>query len=116
MEFRFSKTLYPKSVLLNSAYNFTDRAYIHLDESGENYIVHITSKDNSQIEYREFENEMLAQAIRHEIYQQTKELRQLTVARAMASTLVEETPVLESEEEHFDLDDVMKDWFEREDT
>ncbi len=113
MIFKFSKELYPKSVLIKSAYNFTDRAYIHLDQNENYYLVEITYKDNASFDFQEFENEMLAQAARYEVYKQTKTIRQLTIARALASTVVEEEYQNDEETEDFDVTEILKDWFEK---
>lgn len=115
MELKFLSKLYPKSVLLKSAYNFTDRAYVHLDERDGYYIVTLEPKLDCRIESGEFKNEMLAQSVKHEIYMQTKDIRRLTLARAFASTVVEaETCENEEPSEDFDMDDVLRDWFENE--
>ncbi len=113
---KFDKNLYPKSVLIKSAYSFTDRAYLHLDEDEKYYTVNIEPKDCSQINIKEFENEMLCQAARYEVYLQTKELRKLTVARALASTVVDESEekVEEKLNEKYDMNLILKDWFENE--
>ena len=113
MEFKFSKALYPKIALLKSAYSFTDRAYIHLDADKENYIVRIEYKDDNQFDYHGFENEMLSQTVRDEVYRQTKELRRLTLARALASTIIEETADQEIIEENVDIDNVLQNWFDK---
>lgn len=111
---KFSKALYPKSVLLKASYSFTDRAYLHLDQDSDDYIVTITFKNDAKaFSVREFENEMLAQAVRYEVYKQTKEIRELIVARAMASTIIHEAPPpLEPVEEDVDVSAILKDWFE----
>ena len=113
MEFKFSKELYPKTVLIKSAYSFTDKAYIHLDADDKNYIVKIIYKDGQIFDYKEFENEMLAQSARYEVYRQTKDLRRLTVARALASTVIEDTtPTDVDDYEDINIDEVLKNWFD----
>lgn len=113
----FAKDVYPKIALFKSAYAFTDRAYLHLDVKDGYYIVEITPKSgHDDITEKEFINEMLCQCVRHEIYEQTKTIRELLVARAMASTLIAqpdtasyheaETAPLESESQ------ILKDWFD----
>ena len=62
MKLKFNKNFYPKTVLIKSAYNFTDKAYIHLDEIGDYYIVNIDFKDGNAFTYLDFENEMLKAA------------------------------------------------------
>ncbi len=117
MRFHFSKKLYPKIALLKSAYAFTDRAYLHLDQTDEEYTVDIVLKEGVYFDYHEFENEMLDQAVRYEIYLQTKEIRQLTVARALASTVIEESSNQDNvpEEAGLEMESILQDWFERND-
>lgn len=112
MELKFNKGLYPKTVLIKSAYSFTNRAYLHLDADGEYYTVSIIPKDGNEFDASDFVNEMLCQAARYEIYKQTKELRKLTVARALASTVIVDSVDESPEEEDIDMDSVLKDWFE----
>ena len=113
---KFSKELYPKIVLLKAAYNFTDRAYIHLDADDIYYYVELTEKDGETVSEQDFENEMLAQSVRHEIYLQTKTIRELLLARAMATTVITDRELTEeqepeAEEDNFLESDILKDWF-----
>jgi His-Xaa-Ser system protein HxsD len=62
-------SLYPRDVLYAAAYVFIDRAYILLDLVGERFVVHVRGKqplDESNLRAMagEFENELLAQALR----------------------------------------------------
>ena len=64
----------------------------------------------------EFENEILAQSARHEIYLQTKNIRELMLARAVATSVVapkneDESSTSESNHE-FSEDEILKDWFD----
>ena len=111
---KFRKTLYSKNALLKAAYNYTDRAFVHLDADDEYYYVSIRPKESAvTISEDEFCNEMLAQSVRHEVYLQTKNIRELLMARAMASSLVmEHTSEDDSaEEDLFTEDEILKDWF-----
>lgn len=61
--------LYPREVLYAAAYVFLDRAYVLLDRSGKRYLVHLRGKqafDEAELRAMagEFENELLAQALR----------------------------------------------------
>lgn len=113
MTFRFAKNLYSKVALLKAAYSFTDKYYLHLDEDGEEYMVEIIpKKKGDDISAGEFENEMLAQAVRYEVYTQTKDIRKLLVARAMASTVVGDEEIEENNEDAGDIGAILKDWFE----
>ena len=112
----FRKELYPKIVLLKAAYQFTDRAYLHLDADEEYYHVTIWPKDgNDAIAPSDFDNEMLAQSWRHEIYQQTRNIRELILSRAIGTAvmtdreMVDEDPDLPTDD--FTEDEILKDWF-----
>lgn len=111
----FSKEMYPKIALIKSAYTFTDRAYIHLDANEQYYIVNITPKQGcALVTEDEFKNEMLCQCVRHEVYRQTKTVRELLIARAMASTVIEQF-VSDDEIQQKPVEDenqILKDWFE----
>lgn len=116
----FSKEIYPKIALIKSAYTFTDRAYIHLDADDRYYLVSITTKDGyDEITENDFVNEMLCQCVRHEVYQQTKTVRELLTARAMASTVIEQ-PVTQADDIpptlNADEQQILTDWFESHDS
>ena len=111
---KFNRELYSKVALIKAAYNFTDSAYIHLDADNEYYYVSIEPKDPSvSISESDFVNEMLSQAVRHEIYIQTKTIRELMLARAMAPSVVtkDDNLPLDGSNEVFSEDEILKDWF-----
>ncbi len=61
--------LYPRGVLYAAAYVFLDRAYVLLDRDGTRFLVHLRGKqalDEATLRAMagEFENELLAQALR----------------------------------------------------
>ena len=114
-QLKFNRELYSKVALIKAAYNFTDSAYIHLDADNEYYYVSIEPKDPAIIiSESDFVNEMLSQAVRHEIYIQTKAIRELMLARAMATSVVTKDDNLHSDgsNEVFSEDEILKDWFE----
>lgn len=113
-EFKFNRELYSKIALLKAAYNFTDIAYVHLDVDKKYYYVTVETKDKEKdINEIDFENEMLTQSIRHEVYLQTKNIRELMLARAMATSVVtsEEFENNVPLEDEFTEDEILKDWF-----
>ena len=118
-KYRFAKELYPKIALMKAAYNFTDRTYVHLDADELYYYVDLESKDNAEtVNEKQFVNEMLAQSVRHMVYQQTKNIRELMLARAMATTVITDTESIdESESTYLDYseNEMLKDWFENND-
>ncbi len=115
---RFKQTLYPKEALLKAAYHFLDRFYVHVDCEGEEYLVTLTKKRDEQenISLYEFENELLAQTVRHQIYRQTHTIREILMARAMSSTLTGDSSEYKNAEipDRVDeLESIVKDWFEK---
>lgn len=115
MTFEYNKDIYSKTALIKAAYHFTDKAYLHLDSDGEKYIVCIEPKPNISIDEKDFENEILAQVARLEIYRQTKNIREISFARALASSVVELAQDNETLKETIDTEaaSILKDWFER---
>ena len=115
MRFIFKKELYSKTALLKASYFFTDRAYIHLDCTSDEYIVDLEMKNGvSDVSEKEFINEMLCQNLRHEIYKQTKEVRKMLVARSISSSMVQmqpQKPLLDVG----NVNEILKDWFESDD-
>lgn len=115
MRYKFNKTLYPKTALLKAAYNYTDKAFIHLDADDDFYYVDLEMKaDGNEIGEKDFLNEMLAQSVRHEVYLQTKNIRELMLARAMATTIVADTDIPSEDsaaEDEFSENEILKDWF-----
>ena len=121
---KFKQTLYSKSALLKAAYNYVDKAYVHLDADDEYYYVELIFKDSAhntidqETLENEFTNEMLAQSIRHEVYLQTKNIRELLLARAMATSVIDENIEATDdsvERDFFSEDEILKDWFSQND-
>ena len=113
-QYRFSKELYSKVALIKAAYNFTDSAYIHLDADDNYFYVTIESKQSSGVvSEKEFVNEMLTQSVRHEVYQQTKNIRELLLARAMATSVIVDDALIDEQDtgDSFEENDILKDWF-----
>lgn len=116
-QLKYNRELYSKIALIKAAYNFTDRAYVHLDADENYYYISLNAKnEKEEISDAEFENEILAQSTRHEIYLQTKNIRELMLARAVATSVVvpkDEDESSDSEtEQQFSEDEILKDWFD----
>ena len=120
MVYSFSKELYSRTALLKAAYTFIDLAYVHLDADEQNWIVTIDLKDQTDsnaVSESDFVNEMLVQSLRHEVYEQTKNIREMLYARSVASSLV----INDKEIDDSDIEDVetenekeiLHDWFEK---
>ncbi len=126
MRFTYSKELYSRTALIKAAFHYTDRAYVHLDCDDSSYTVDIVQKPGcTPVDLREFDNTLLAQLAREEVYQKTKEIRKIALARAMASSVIEtneDVPAekqndrkvpepLPLEEDTERPEDILKDWF-----
>lgn len=114
MTLQYPEEIYPKEVLIKAAFKFLDQAYIHIDKDYGKYIVSITEKEDApQITQGEFDNEMLAQAARYVISKRTKSIREITLGRAMASTIIEEVHENDYIEDTTSVDEILKDWFDK---
>lgn len=103
---------------MKAAYHFLDRSYIHVDVCNNEYVIEITAKSGNDITAiaLEFENEMLAQAVRYQVYLQTHTIREILMARAMSSTITGTNTELEQDElpdSIENLDSILMDWFEK---
>lgn len=114
MTFKYNREIYPRTALIKAAYHFTDVAYLHLDCDRNYYLVIIEPKKGHQVKEQDFENEILAQLARYEIFRQTREIREISLARAMASSVVQEKTSDNSSEGDEDIpaDTILKDWFD----
>ncbi len=114
MNYRFSKEIYSKEALLKSAYRFTDIAYLHLDVDQEYYYVTIELKNNDKvISEKDFQNILLAEMVRLCVSNKTKNIRELVLARAFSSTIIEEIPKEQPPENDFNINEILTDWFEK---
>ena len=117
LTFEIPKELYNKTVVLKAAYLFTDRAYIYIQQTDANYVLNIKLKPGvDEITADEFKNELLAQAVRYELFEQTKDVRKLIAMRALATTIVGEVKDVVEPQKMYTEDEILKDWFENENT
>lgn len=113
-----SKSLYTKLSLLKTAYSFTGRAYLHLSQDNENWIVEWKNK-NDDIHPDEFENELIQQQLRLEILDKTADIRKILLARALASTVLEspgDTETSSYAPVDSNTDEILESWFQHDDT
>ena len=87
---------------------------MHLDSDDEYYYVSLIPKEGYPVpDENKFTNELLAQTVRHEIYLETKNIRELMYARAMATTVIGEPEAGPAPDSvPFDENEIIKDWFE----
>lgn len=124
MRIQYSKEFYSKEALLKAAYHFTDKAYVYLGVEGSNFFVDFSAKDDIAFDMdkleNEFKNELLAQIIHQTVSKETTALRELLVARALSSTMVDESTTSNvstdngpmSVVDQNELDAIAKDWFD----
>lgn len=113
MTFKFNKQIYSKLALLKAAYNFTQSAYVHIDIDQNYYIVSIKNKyGKANISEKDFVNEILAQMVRNDINAKTKNIRELILARAFSSTLIDNEEKKITSNKDTDINMILKDWFE----
>ena len=111
----YNKELYDKNILFKACYKFIDKCYVHLDLDENNFIVSITSKDDSdKCDYEKmFSNEIIEQKNRDIIFNETKNIREMLYARALASSVIYSDEISKNDEK-YEENDAMKDWFDNE--
>lgn len=116
-----NKTLFPPEVVLKAAYAFLETDYIHIGEDDSHWVIQMSPKAEVAPKNRtaEFENELLSQAVRFQVFKQTKSIREILLARAMTSTMVDqEDPIgkIQSEQDDIsneELKQILTDWFDK---
>jgi His-Xaa-Ser system protein HxsD len=115
MIFKFSKEFYPKIAIEKAAYFFVDNFFVMLDADEKYYLVKLDPKSDSvdsNIE-KEFQNEVLAQVNRYVISQETKNIRELIIGRALASTMIDKRDEGYIDDESINADDILVNWFDK---
>ena len=122
MEIVIDKGIYSREVLLRTAYSFTDRAYLHLEQNESSWIVSWTNMRGHDLNPAIFENELIMQQLRAELVSKTMDIRKVLLARAFASSALELAPgdSTELQEEitapnddiEEDETEIMKGWFD----
>ena len=113
---KYSKDIYTKEALLKASYDFTDEWYIHLESDESFFLVQLFAKDTCKPiddtdSYKRFENELIAQQTRFVVSKNTRQIREMIVARALSSTMIGEiNDFVDDYDEKKDV--VLKDWFD----
>lgn len=118
IEFRVNKELYPLRAIYRAAYLFTDKYYIGLDQKEEVYIIKFSAKDR-KCDYDDvgsFQNELLNQSLKSVLSDNTREIRELIVTRALYSSFLPEkneevVATSETSEAEYDLDEIARAWY-----
>ena len=115
MVYRFHKELYPKEAIIKASYFFAERFFISLDTDGTYYIVEMKAKSDEGVPDVEQEllNEVLAQTNRYLISTSTKNIREMIVGRALASTMIDNRDEGYVDDETISADDILVNWFDK---
>lgn len=114
-----SRELYDREVVLKTAYIFTEKAYLHIESNEENWIIHMKMKPGMEaVSPAEFENALISEMVRLSVYRRTHTLRELLMGKALSTSVIEhDNPIREiaSEQEtsQEELQDILQDWFEK---
>ena len=124
MRILVDKKIYSKEVLLKTAYSFTNYAYLHLSQDENGWIVEYIEKDHNEGVMNGFENALIEQQLRESLILQTKDVRKILLARAFASTIIEEAedknqadnePTDAKSTDTLENSNILRGWFDRND-
>jgi len=110
---RLSRTMYQKDAILRAAFHYSDTIYFHLGADDKDFIVEYQKKNaDGMFSENEFINEVLAQTVRSNIFEETKNIREIIMSRALASSLMK-TPtnnLQTPQKTPFDPVSILSDW------
>ena len=88
--------IYPQAAVLQAAYAFVERCYVYLFYEGDRLCVRLRPRAEAPtglaVLADEFLNELLDQALRLQLVEQTHTLRELILARALYGVALETEP------------------------
>ncbi|GEA31257.1 His-Xaa-Ser system protein HxsD [Clostridium diolis] len=124
IKFYLDKEVYNIKTIMKAAYNFIEEFYILLDYINDSIEVTFECKSSKSSEemkkYKgEFYNELLRQNIRYMVSQDTKNIRELVMGRALYDTCIEYQDSFEDDEvseKNSDFDDqfdILVNWFDK---
>ncbi len=121
--FGIDTAVYALEAVVKSAYLFLDRCFILLFHDAEGTLrVRLKCKSGTKADIHtlvdEFLNELLNQSLRYQIAKETRNLRELIMARALYSECLDTTSFNREETEEkdefaADALDIGKDWFDQ---
>lgn len=114
------KSLYRSECVLKAAYLFVDKAYILVDEDDKYWLVNLHVKndeDNLDELEGKFMNELLEQVVRINVYSQTKNIREMLIARAISTSIIDDRDkdalVAYDTIDENEFKNVLTDWFDK---
>ena len=125
-EITVSNNLYPLITIKKAISNYMEDVYVKLEEEQDKIIIKIQLQGNEKELEKiigEFYNELLRESLRYDIANETKNIRELIIARALYTTCidVEENEKISEKrneekqivfEEEFNIDDIAVNWFD----
>ena len=115
----FSADLYPREVIIKTAYVFTDNYYVHLDLIDNKYKIELKHKSNKEDGDIEdiLNNEIINQLAIYTVSAKTSEIRKLIMGRAFASSMIVNSKDMHeySAEHTSSAELILMDWFETHD-
>lgn len=113
MELKYEKAIYCKEVILRTAYVFIEDAYLHISQNASQWIVSWKPKKNNIVSPEEFENELICQQLRYQLINSHKDMRNILLGRAMATTLIEKPGEAKAPKNcDKDIHNILKGWFD----
>jgi His-Xaa-Ser system protein HxsD len=108
--------LYPRDVLYAAAYVFLDRAYVLLDRQASRYIVRMRAKqalDEATLRAMagEFENELLAQALRQRVVKANQRIIESITSLAIGGATIGSRPANDVADDLIDMENPGEDGF-----
>lgn len=115
MTFKFNKEIYPQMAIEKASYFFVDDYFVMIDSDDKYFLVELKPKNGTVKEkpVEDFQNEVLAQVNRYKISKETKNIRELIVGRALASTMIDKRDEGYVDDESLNADDILVNWFDK---
>ncbi len=114
--FYIDTNIYNDAVIKKAIYNFIEDRKVILNKINEKTVVVVSKKSNDDIEnfVKNFYSELLNESLRFEVMNETKNIRELILGRALYSTCIdtEENEETTEKDNKYNINDIAKNWFE----
>lgn len=120
--FSVKKDIYPLKAIYRAAYLLTDEYYIGIDQNSDEYLVFFSGKERTAdgrmkaVDFEDvgrFQNELLDQSMKLAIGNDTRQIRDLIVTRALYSAFIPQEEPEEEEtdsNEEYNLEEIAEAW------
>ena len=114
--FYIDTKIYNDAVIKKAIYNFIEDRKVILNKIDEKTVVVVSKKSNDDIDnfVKNFYSELLNESLRFEVMNETKNIRELILGRALYSTCIdtEENEETTEKDNKYNINDIAKNWFE----